>query len=188
MSRRASCEDRILTIPNVLSLIRIAMIPFMVMLYMKEEFEWTAVLIVLSGISDMVDGYVARRFHMVSKFGKALDPIADKLTQWIVLICLVIRFRLMLVPVCLMLIKELTNLILTWLTYRKNGEVHGADWHGKVNTWLLYMMIFLHVIWGDIPELISDVTILICTAMMMYSFVVYTIRNARYYKASRVNH
>ena len=79
----------ILTVPNLLSMLRLCMIPLFVWLYCaKEAFGATALVLVLSGITDIVDGFIARRFHMVSDFGKILDPIADKLTQAAMLLCL----------------------------------------------------------------------------------------------------
>ena len=72
---------RILTIPNILSVMRIVMIPFIVLSYCDGKIYLSAILIVLSGITDVVDGFIARHFHMESAVGKALDPIADKLTM-----------------------------------------------------------------------------------------------------------
>ena len=80
MKKRFSKKE-IYTIPNAMSLFRLCLIPFIVYLYWRQK-EYAAVgLIVLSGATDIADGIVARRFHMVSDFGKILDPIADKLTQ-----------------------------------------------------------------------------------------------------------
>ena len=73
-------SKQILTIPNILSLLRLALIPFIVWSYSIKKFIASAILIVISGITDVVDGFIARKFNMVSDLGKALDPIADKLT------------------------------------------------------------------------------------------------------------
>ena len=70
--------DRILTIPNVLSFFRLALIPVIIVLYAKNEVWWAFGMLVLSGVTDVVDGWVARTYHMVSNFGKAIDPVADK--------------------------------------------------------------------------------------------------------------
>lgn len=66
--------DRILTIPNVLSFFRLALIPVIIVLYAKNEVWWAFGMLVLSGVTDVVDGWVARTYHMVSNFGKAIDP------------------------------------------------------------------------------------------------------------------
>ena len=79
---------RILTVPNLLSFFRILLIPVIICLYFKEQYWWAFGLLVLSGATDVVDGWIARTFHVVSDFGKAIDPVADKLTQIALLLCL----------------------------------------------------------------------------------------------------
>ena len=86
-------QGKILTIPNILSLMRICMIPLFVWTYLaKENYMATAAILILSGLTDLTDGMIARRFNMVSNLGKALDPFADKLTQAAIMICLGYRF------------------------------------------------------------------------------------------------
>ena len=79
----------ILTIPNLLSMLRLLMIPIFVWLYQHGHAEWTAGVLILSGLTDIVDGYIARHFNQVSDFGKAFDPLADKLLVMAALVCLV---------------------------------------------------------------------------------------------------
>lgn len=67
--------DRILTIPNVLSFFRLALIPVIIVLYAKNEVWWAFGMLVLSGVTDVVDGWVARTYHMVSNFGKPSTPL-----------------------------------------------------------------------------------------------------------------
>lgn len=85
---------QILTIPNLLSVFRILLIPLIVWLYCgKQDYLLAAWVLLLSGVTDIADGFIARHFHMVSDLGKVLDPIADKLTQTVALVCLLTRFR-----------------------------------------------------------------------------------------------
>ncbi len=173
-------EARIFTIPNLLSFLRICMIPLIVWLYMAKESFWAAGwLLVLSGITDLVDGYIARRFHMVSSLGKALDPIADKLTQAAVLVCLLFRFPLMLLPFILMAAKEIFTGITNLLIIRKTGQVQGAKWHGKAATAILYGMMIVHVFWRDIPAAVSCIFTAACLIMIAVSFFLYAVGNIR---------
>ncbi len=82
-----------LTIPNLISVIRICLIPIIAVLYYNGEILWTVVVIFLSGISDALDGKIARRFNQVSALGKILDPVADKLTIFALAIVLFLKFR-----------------------------------------------------------------------------------------------
>ena len=171
-------RKQLFTIPNLLSLLRLCMIPLIIWLYCTQKnYALTAVVLVLSGLTDMVDGYIARRFNMVTDLGKAIDPVADKLTQASVMFCLLSRFRMMLVPLLLLIFKEVCNGVMSLVVIKKTGKVCGADWHGKVCTWLLYAMIFVHIVWFDISREWSTALISICVIMMTLSFALYMVRN-----------
>ena len=74
-------KENVLTIPNLLSLFRLLLIPVIVWLYcVRQDYRWTIVALAVSGLSDILDGIIARKFNMVSDLGKILDPCADKLT------------------------------------------------------------------------------------------------------------
>ena len=78
LSREKDDRGRVITIPNLLSLLRLCLIPVIVWLYLVRGNQFAAgCLMVLSGLTDVMDGRIARRFHMVSDLGKALDPIAE---------------------------------------------------------------------------------------------------------------
>ena len=170
--------NKIITIPNILSAFRLMLIPLIVLLYCVEEnYILTGHVLILSGLTDIVDGFIARRFHMISDLGKVLDPIADKLTQAAMLICLMLRFPLMNVPLMLMVAKETFMGVTGFLVMKRKGMVQGANWHGKVATILLYAMMVLHVFWYDIPSVLSNLSIIVCTGMIGLSFVLYGFRN-----------
>ena len=173
-------KHKIITIPNILSLFRLLLIPVIMWLYIvKEDPVLTTVILALSGITDIVDGIIARKCHMVSDFGKAFDPVADKLTQIAMLFCLVSRFKWMLLPLCVMVIKEVTAGILGLLVIRKTGKVDGAVWHGKATTVSLYSMMIIHLIWYNIPGVISGILIGACTALALLSAFMYSRENVR---------
>ena len=173
-------KGKILTIPNLLSLIRILLIPLFVWLYLGEEnVPATAVVLVLSGLTDALDGFIARHYHMVSDFGKALDPFADKLTQFAMLCCLVVRFPRMLWLIIVLCVKEVLVASSQLLVIRKTELVLGAEWHGKITTILLYAVMILHLLWLDIPATLSWSLVGLCIGMLLLSGVLYGIRNYR---------
>ena len=98
---RSCCEEkkrkarRIITIPNLLSLFRLLLIPVYAMLYVHAEtakdYLLSGAILALSCITDLFDGLIARRFDQISNLGKALDPIADKATQGVMLLCVADR-------------------------------------------------------------------------------------------------
>lgn len=183
--RPSKYEKKIITIPNIFSFFRICLIPVLVWLYgVEHDYMWAGYILILSGITDMVDGYIARHFHMVSNLGKILDPIADKLTQGVMLMCLVLRFPLMIVPFVLLIAKEIYMSVSGILVIQRTGIVCGADWHGKVATCFLYGTMILHVFWHEITPVVSAVCIIACAALIGVSFVLYAIRNAKLLKSS----
>lgn len=178
--KKRTGEDRIWTIPNMLSIFRMLLIPVFVWTYcgLKNDIA-TALVLLLSGISDTADGVIARKFNMITTFGKAIDPVADKLTQIAMLLCLLTRFPNLIILFVLLLIKELTGGIMSLFILKRRKLVLPADWHGKVTTFLLYATMLLHLVWGTIPDSVSNISIGICSAVTLMSFVLYFIRNIR---------
>ena len=173
-------QKKIITIPNILSFFRICLIPVIVWAYCVKEDSWlTAGVLTLSGATDVVDGIIARKCNMISDFGKAFDPVADKLTQAAMLCCLVIRFPRMLLPLVVLVVKEVCTGVMSLLSIRKSGKVEGAVWHGKVTTVLLYSMMAIHILWVGIPEAASDTMIGIVTGMMAISAIGYSMRHLK---------
>lgn len=168
-------KKKIITIPNILSFFRLCLIPVIVWLYcFRQDPIWTPIVFLLSGTTDIADGFIARKFNMISDFGKAFDAVADKLTQISVMFCLVTKFPLMLVPLVILILKEVLAATLNLITFKKVGYVVAAVWHGKVNTVVLYVTIFIHMMWVNIPEPVSNILVLICLGMMLLSSFLYT--------------
>jgi len=171
-------QNKILTIPNILSFFRLCLIPVIVWLYVgKQDYLWTLLILTLSGVTDIVDGIIARKFNMVSNFGKAFDPVADKLTQMAMLFCLISRFKYMMIPFVLLVVKEVFTGITALVSIKKTNTVKGAVWHGKLTTVSLYAMMAIHVVWFNIPRTLSLILVGICIGIMLMSFIMYAIQN-----------
>lgn len=177
-----------LTIPNILSYVRILLIPVIVVLFAKGENIWTLVVVALSSLTDIVDGFVARKFNMITDFGKFIDPVADKATQLTIFICLITKFPLMMLPFVVLLVKELGSLILRLVVYQKNGIVEGAHWHGKASTSIVILVIVIHLAWwNELPYPISYGSIIFSTIFMVYSGLLYTIEGIDLLKHGKKN-
>ena len=173
--RSKFAKDQVLTIPNMLSFLRILLIIPIVWLYWIDQPIWALAFVILSGLTDVIDGFIARKFHMVTDLGKALDPVADKLTQGIILIALLIDFPWMWLPFSIMVVKEITSFTLRLIAFRKTQIVNGAQWHGKLTTVVLYLIMALHMVWVDIPPQVSFPCIVVASSLMILSFILYTI-------------
>ncbi len=184
MEQVADCEKykkKIFTIPNVLSMVRICLIPLIVWLYLgKEDYLLTGIFVIISGLTDVVDGMIARKFNMISDLGKVLDPIADKSTQVVVILLLITRFPLMLLPLSVGIIKEIFMTISGYMIVKKCDVVLGANWHGKAATVVLSATMALHLVWYNITPTVSAVLIILCAVMIALSLTLYAIRNLGY--------
>ena len=167
-------RDQIFTIPNLLSLVRLLMIPMIIWLYCeKEDYVAAAVMIVLSGLTDIADGIIARKFHLVSDLGKILDPVADKLTQSALIFCLIAKYDWVLWLFLLFAIKEITMGISGLLVIRKKDVVNSSQWFGKLATVVLYAVMFILFLFPNTPAQTANVLILICAAVLLLAFMKY---------------
>lgn len=134
----------IFTIPNLLSFLRLALIPVYTSLYLKSDyFLLAAGILTVSCLTDLLDGYIARRFHMISNLGKFLDPLADKITQLTVILCLAARHPLVKALLPLFLTKELLQCTLAYLHFRNGKTLDGALWAGKLSTAVLFLSLII---------------------------------------------
>lgn len=181
-------KKELFTIPNMMSIFRFLLIPVIVYLYcFKQDNLWTLIVILFSSLTDVVDGFIARRFNMVTDLGKLLDPVADKATQIAVIACLITRFPWMMMPFAVLIVKELGSLALRFVVYKKTEVVRGAHWHGKAATCLVVATILSHIIWGDMDPVVSFCIIGVCTLFLLFSGVLYTIEAFQIMKDEKQN-
>ncbi len=165
---------KVLTLPNLLSFFRILLIPVIIVLYYHAQYVWAFALLLLSGATDVVDGWIARTFHMVSDFGKAIDPVADKLTQIAVLLCLMLPDYWWMVAI--LACKEVSIGILTLIALRRTHSVYSAGWYGKLCTVAIYLSMFVLVLWRNPNPTFVLVDAIVCSALIVLAFVLYLIR------------
>ena len=147
----------IFSIPNILSFIRILLIPIFVWLYVTAgtsgEYYLAAAVVVASGITDFLDGQIARRCNMITEFGKFLDPLADKLTQGTLFLCIAINYPLMWILLAIWLLKDGFMAIMGLVLLKaKQTKLDGARWYGKVCTAIIYVGTGSVVLPGSIPR------------------------------------
>lgn len=167
-------KDQVLTIPNLLSVIRLALIPLIVWLYIgKQEYSAAVAVILISGATDIIDGFIARKFNMVSDLGKILDPVADKLTQATVILCLTVKYRWMRGLIVLFVVKEIIMAVLGYMAIQKKDVVNSAKWYGKLNTVVLYLVMTCLILFPSISETVANILIGICICVMLMSLTLY---------------
>lgn len=172
--KRFFSKNQILTVPNLLSLVRIMLIPIIIWLYSFEKNYHAAIgVILLSAATDIVDGWIARHFNMISDFGKALDPLADKLTQAALLLCLLSEYKLMWGLIVIFGVCEIGKFALGIIIAKKHDQVTSAKWYGKANTVIIYATMMLLILFPQMNEITANMLMLICGAVMIIAHILY---------------
>lgn len=146
----------VFTIPNILSVFRLLLIPVYLGLYLKAGDDldmhlFAAGVLGLSCLTDAVDGLIARRFNMISTLGKILDPLADKATQFSLILCLAGRYAVLWHVVALFLLKELFQMVSGMIFLQKGKMLNGALMVGKICTTVLFVSLILMVLVPTLP-------------------------------------
>ena len=170
-------KKEIFSIPNLMGYFRILLIPVFSWMYCTADstgdYYAAAVVVGVSGLTDMFDGKIARRFNMITELGKFIDPLADKLTQAALLLCLAVRYPLMRAVLALFVIKEGFMLVMGALLLPRGRKLDGAIWFGKVCTAVLYAVLFLLLLLPGIGTAAANVLIGICGVFLLFSFGMY---------------
>lgn len=129
--------DRIFTIPNILSMARLAGVPLFLWLILAEHDGWALAVLMLSGISDYLDGKLARRWNQISSLGRLLDPAADRLYILSTLFGLTYRGILPIWLTAALLARELMLLVMVWILRRHGYPPPQVNFLGKAATFNL---------------------------------------------------
>lgn len=199
MDKKApSLFSNVWTIPNLLSFLRIVIVPIFAVLFLKHELLWAVIMLAVSGLSDFFDGKIARRFNQVSELGKLLDPVADKLTQGTIAVLLFITFyraenrtlHLFAWVFLLFIVKELVMLIGGALMLGFGIRPGAAEIYGKAATMAFYLVMLLIMAFGPevgafseganaivhiftLPDSVMMVLVVIAVIMTFTAFISY---------------
>ena len=167
------------TIPNMLSIFRLLLIPVYIVIYLNADdnvdYYIAGGILAVSCLTDMIDGQIARHFNMISNIGKILDPFADKITQFSLIVCLVVEYPVLIPLMVLFIIKELFQLIAGFLTVRKGKMLTGALITGKISTAVLFISLTALVMFPQIDILYVDIITIVDGALLLASFIHYAI-------------
>ena len=164
-------------IPNIITCTRLFFIPIFIFFMLKKEFIMSATIFCIAGLSDLLDGYLARKWKVVSNFGKLADPLADKFMQ-IGAVLLMVIFKFIDPAFLIVLgIKEGLLIFGSYLLYKKKVIVY-ADWYGKLSTLLLNAAIFWILIL-KLNSIWSNSLMAIAYSAEILALILYTIRYFR---------
>ena len=158
------------TVPNIITYIRFILIVPFAWFFLLEEYIPAAICIGLSGLTDCFDGFAARKLNQVTSLGKILDPIADKVTLLVVVVCMVIYVPAVLPVLVTLLLKDVLMLLGGPDLIKKGLTPPAAKWYGKVGTVVFYfsvcIIVFLKAVFSY-ENFALDFTLLSLTALTM---------------------
>ena len=162
-------------VPNILTVIRFLLIPFIIILAINNNYIYAIVLLTISGLTDILDGYIARKYNMITNLGKFLDPMADKLLQFSALLGLWI---VGIIPFWITLIFFLKEIFmgLGAIKLLKNKDVVvPSKWFGKMSTVFFFVAIVLSMLSENLPVLKPWVLPLFILALLslFFAFIMY---------------
>lgn len=143
-------------VPNILTVIRFLLIPIIITLLYQAKYVDAIIVFSISGITDILDGTIARKFNFISDFGKLMDPLADKLTQLSMLLMLTVKKIIPLWIVIVVFIKEFCMICGASFLYGKELVV-SSKWYGKAATTLFYLAIVVSLVLKELePSILAS--------------------------------
>ena len=166
-----------LNVPNALNLFRILLIPVYLWRYLTAQSQMdyltAAGILLLSALSDTMDGYIARRFHQITQLGKILDPAADKLTLAAVIVSLWLTRPNWWPLYTLFILKEFLMLLGGLRLHRKQVKIEGAKWFGKLSTIMFYVIMIIIVAMPQLQDRTILTMLLVLLVFMLFSLLRY---------------
>lgn len=159
-----------MNIPNILTAIRFLIVPVFAYFLHIKDYTIATLLFILAGTTDILDGYIARRFNIITEWGKLADPLADKFIQLTALIILTLQGKIPIPVIIIVALKEIIMVIGSLLLYRKNVVV-SANWYGKLATVIFYFAIIMSIF--DFP--VGNLFIILAIVSTLFAFIKYSI-------------
>lgn len=165
-------------LPNILCYLRILMVPWFLQVYftaeVQKDYYMATFIVLLSGITDFLDGQIARRCNMITDLGKLIDPIADKLMQLAMLVALALKIQYMYVLIIYLVIKEIVTSVTAFVIMKMyERRLNGAKWYGKVCTAVLYVIMLVLVAFPQLQSSVQNTLLIVCVACLTLAFVMY---------------
>ncbi len=145
-------------IPNYLTIIRLILVPIIFGLILYEHYTLAIVVYIIANLTDVLDGFIARKFNLISDFGKLMDPLADKITQIGTILALILKRIIPFWILVIISLKEITMIIVASVLFKKKIVTVHSKWYGKAATVLLFVAIVFTLL-SENFVILSKVTI-----------------------------
>lgn len=163
-------------IPNILTTFRLIIIPFFAYSILSGQSVWLSVsLFLLSGLTDIVDGWIARHYNMITDVGSIYDPFVDKLMQITAIVCLAIENVVPLWVIGIVLLKELAMIVVGSVLYLKKIVVR-STWYGKFATVYFYALVFVFILVPKMNENLKLILLLSLAGVLVWAAFAYLVK------------
>ena len=162
-----------MNIPNALSVLRIVLTPVFTVLYLRGHTEAAVATLLLCALTDVLDGYIARRYNMITELGKALDPAADKLIQAAMMVCAASHAPAVWLLLAAHVLRETIMAAAGIYMLRVTGRVYGAQWQGKLCTALIYVVMIVLMLFPDMSPRVELGCVSVCIFMVLLCLAMY---------------
>ena len=164
-----------MNIPNALTVLRLIAVPFFGYFIFSKQYLIAVIIYSIASLTDMLDGFIARKYNMITSWGKIADPVADKLMQLTAIIILNAQGKIPIMLVVLAFLKDIILGIGSYLLYRQNNLIAQANWYGKLTTVILYFTIV--AVLFNLPY--SNILVIISLLSVLFSLFMYAIKFIR---------
>ena len=173
-------------IPNILTTVRLVLVPiFAYFMIYADNMYIAAIIFVLSGLTDIVDGYIARHYNMITNFGMVYDPFVDKLMQITAVVCLVIADIIPIWLLVFVIVKEVSMIITGGILYIRKIVVRSNKF-GKTATVIFYAGVLSMIVWKNMPYFVMMAVIAVMIVAMLIAAIFYMIDTIKNYETKRV--
>lgn len=174
-----------MNLPNLISSLRIILVPLFVLSYIDGRIYTAVTLLLLCALSDMLDGMLARKLNMVTDLGKILDPVADKLIQAAMMLCIALELPQMWLLLILHVFRELVLSAMGLLVIKRTGQVCSAKWYGKLCTAFIYTEMPLMLLVQSMPNWLADGLLLCSAGLMLLCLLLYLMEYLQLLKSAQ---
>ena len=170
-----------MNLPNKLTMFRIILVPVTMALMLLEHPVWAGIVFALASITDFFDGYIARKYNLVTSFGKIMDPLADKILVFGALLCFIQNGTINVWPVAIIIARELFVTCMRVVAVDK-GKVIAASWWGKIKTNVqIFAVLFSIFFEWKLPD-VCTVVLWIAAIFTLASWVAYIFENLEVFR------
>lgn len=170
-----------MNVPNTLTVIRLILVPvFVITMFAPLPLQWSwlpLAIIVLSGITDVADGYIARHFNQITQLGKILDPLADKLSLLALSICIAVKFSPFWIIAIVVIVKEILQILGGGYLMKKKIKIPSSRWFGKACTAVTYccyiILLGLPIFQLSAPAWMLWTMVILILVLMLLAFFSY---------------